>query len=447
VEFTIKPVLKKGTLALDANAIDNDQAAWDLISGPDGKTPLDPATVTEANGYVFGTPTVKSTEADGTLTTGVLPHGLYLVTETDASKATVNGTPVTVTSTTAPFLVTLPLPQTNGKWLYDVNVYPKNSATAAPTKTINSDADQSAAKQLKVGDTITYTIKQSVPGLVNKDGDNSSYGSARIYDTLPAGILAYDSTVSVTNSGTAFDATPGVDWSQDGNSEWTLTATGLDKIKQDDVITVVFKATVLQVTETGDIQNPGSDNPENPGYGSEFNGNYVPGTTTPYSYWGQLKVTKADESGNPLAGAHFSVYEKTGDSCSPTVPTTDPVTTGVSDSTGMVKWLGVTPDSPLGLFVANSSDGELPVSAQKKDYCVYETQAPAGYVQQTAPWDKTITPGTNAITLPVTNVQQGHPNLPLTGAAGTIVMTLGGIALVAAGGAAYAISRKKQSAR
>lgn len=161
VEFTIKPVLKKGTLALDANAIDNDQAAWDLISGPDGKTPLDPATVTEANGYVFGTPTVKSTEADGTLTTGVLPHGLYLVTETDASKATVNGTPVTVTSTTAPFLVTLPLPQTNGKWLYDVNVYPKNSATAAPTKTINSDADQSAAKQLKVGDTITYTIKQS----------------------------------------------------------------------------------------------------------------------------------------------------------------------------------------------------------------------------------------------------------------------------------------------
>jgi LPXTG-motif cell wall-anchored protein len=79
---------------------------------------------------------------------------------------------------------------------------------------------------------------------------------------------------------------------------------------------------------------------------------------------------------------------------------------------------------------------------------VYETKAPAGFIKGD-PQTVTIKPGTTATSpanaIDVTNVQQNHPNLPLTGAAGTIVMTLAGIALVAAGGAAYAVSRKRSA--
>ncbi|MCI1983688.1 MAG: SpaH/EbpB family LPXTG-anchored major pilin [Bifidobacteriaceae bacterium] len=419
VEFTVTPVTMKGQTKIDLDT----EAGWDAI---DGITAND---VTESgSAYTKDTAnaTKITTDASGTATES-LPHGLYLVEETASGDNN-------IVSSVAPFLVTLPLPQGSGSWLYDVNVYPKNQVMSAPSKTINSDSDQ---KGLKVGDTVQWTINQQVPRL--NAGD--SYKSASIWDVMPTdGSLSYDATASLTLNGTAL--TEGTDYTIDPTgATWTLTSTGLGKIKAGDTITVTFTTKVEKVTKDGGIANPGSST-GTPGYGSEFNGTKVPGNPTPYTYWGQLAVKKVDESKNALKGATFKVTAKTGASCPATVPSDGVVSTGTSDGNGIVQWDATSPaSSPLGLFVANSSNG--PLESPSKDYCLYETSAPAGY-EAAAVQQVTIKAGTeNLNTVTVTNVQKGHPTLPLTGAQGIVLMSVIGVVLIAAGGVIYVVSRRR----
>jgi fimbrial isopeptide formation D2 family protein/LPXTG-motif cell wall-anchored protein len=432
VQFTITPVTEKGGQAIDLDTPEG----WDLISG---------VTVDQVkdSGYTLGTAQTVET-ANGGVAKADLPHGLYLVQE-----GADNGNN-DIVSKTADFLVTLPLPQvgedgaTDGTWIYDVNVYPKNQILTGPSKTINKTEDQTG---VKIGDTVEYTISQKVPAL-NKD---ESYTSATIYDNLDPEELAFDSQVSVQLNGTDL-AAGDYELTTDpatGVVSWDLTDTGLTKIKAGDTITIVFKAKVLKVTESGEVANqPGNGEPGKPGYGSEFNHKTVPGIPTPYSYWGQLQVIKVVKgTDTKLANAEFAVSAKpaNGDCPAAAPAAADAVATGKSDADGVVQW-NSTPTSPLGLFVANSNDG--PLTNPSKNYCLYETKAPAGYVLDAAAKTVKIEPGTSKLnTYTFKDQQQDHPNLPLTGAAGTVVMTLGGLALVAAGGAAYAISRKKQSAR
>lgn len=419
VTFKIQKVATKDGKAIDLNTPEG----WDLISGVK-------ATEVTENPYALEDAGSVTTGADGTVTKE-LPHGLYYVTETGHGSHN-------IVSETAPFLVTLPLPTGQGNWLYDVNVYPKNQVLGAPEKTINKTEDQ---KGVKVGDTVEYTIKQLVPRL----NEGEQYTQAVIYDTLKADELQYAATSSVQLNGSPLDA---ADYtiSADGSS-WTLTESGLGKIKAGDTITVVFTAKVLKVTETGAVENgPGSGKPGEPGYGSTFNGTTTPGNTTPYSYWGQLNVTKTDQDGHNLQGAQFAVIGTAEDGSCPTqLPAgAETIASGTSDANGTVQW-NSDPTSPLGLFVANSSDGPIE-PAPSKNYCLYETKAPAGYVAGNFDPKVTVTAGTkNVKNIPVKNTQQNHPNLPLTGAAGTLVMTLGGLALVVAGGAAYAIARKRSA--
>ena len=414
VTFDIQRVETKGGQVIDLDTPEG----WDLIKG------VTADQVTE-DPYALGTAQSVTTRADGTIS-AALPHGLYYVTETDHGDNN-------IVSETAPFLVTLPLPQTGGKWLYDVNVYPKNQVLAAPEKTINTTEEQTG---VKIGDTVTDTINQLVPRL----NAGEKYTQAVIYDILNADELKYAATTSVSLNGTALEAAD-YDIAADGSS-WTLTADGLEKIKAGDTLTVVFTAKVLKVTETGGIANgPGNGEPGTPGYGSTFNGTTTPGGPTPYTYWGQLQVTKVDQSGTNLQGAEFSVFAKTGDSCAADLPTSEPVASGTSDSSGVVQW-NSTPTSPLGLFVANSNDG--PLTNPTKDYCLYETKAPAGFVLDKEVKTVTISAGTEkAFTQNVVNVQQDHPKLPLTGANGQMLALIGGGALVLLAGGTALVARKR----
>lgn len=415
VTFSIQKVETKGGQAINLDTPEG----WDLIKG------VTADQVTE-DPYALGTAQSVTTGADGTIS-AALPHGLYYVTETGHGDHN-------IVSETAPFLVTLPLPQKDGNWLYDVNVYPKNQVLGAPEKTINKDEDQTG---VKVGDTVEYTINQLVPRL----NEGEEYTQAVIYDILKADELKYAATTSVSLNGTVL--VEGTDYTiaADGSS-WTLTEDGLKKIKAGDTLTVVFTAKVLKVTETGVVANgPGNGEPGKPGYGSTFNGTTTPGGPTPYTYWGQLIVTKVDEGGNNLADAEFSVFAKTGDSCAADLPSGDPVATGKSDATGVVRW-NSTPTSPLGLWIANSNDG--PLTNPTRDYCLYETKAPAGYVLDTNAKTVTISAGTvNAFTQKVTNVQQDHPKLPLTGANGQMLALIGGGALVLLAGGTALVARKR----
>jgi fimbrial isopeptide formation D2 family protein/LPXTG-motif cell wall-anchored protein len=426
VEFTVTPVTYKGDTKIDLDT----EAGWDAI---DGITAND---VTESgSAYTKDTAnaTKITTDASGTATKS-LPHGLYLVEETGSGDNN-------IVSSVAPFLVTLPLPQTKGNWLYDVNVYPKNQVLSAPVKTINKTEDQTG---VKVGDTVEYKIKQTVPRL----NEGETYKQAVIYDILKAEELAYNDTTSVSLNGTPLVKDKDYTVAADGSS-WTLTSARLATLKADDVITVVFTAKVLKVTESGAIENgPGSGKPGEPGYGSTFNGTTTPGTTTPYTYWGQLQVIKQDESKNPLKDAQFAVTATAADGSCPADIAGTHIADGTSDATGTVQW-NANPTSPLGLFVANSSDG--PLQNPSKDYCLYETKAPAGFIVGTFDHKVTIKPvtttGVNTVTVTVTNVQQNHPKLPLTGAQGIVLMSVLGIVLIAAGGTIYMVSRRRANQR
>lgn len=393
-----------------------------------------PATVeeVEAAGFCLTQIGKDTTAQNGDLVFSNLDLSLYYVQETDV--------PDNIVSRTAPFYVSVPTLNGND-WIYNVHVYPKNLEGLEPEKSINDD---DAQEGLAIGDTVEWTIKQIVPAL--KDGD--TYDSVVIWDVLPADELAYADTTSVTLDGVELDDAD-YDIDPDGVS-WTLTGTGRAKLTAGAEIKIVFTTTVLKVTDTGAISNPGSDG-TSPGYRSEFNGSSVPGDPTPYTYWGQLKVTKVDSStpARPLAGAEFKVFPKTGTTCSDTVPATGLVADGTSGNDGVVTWVPNEGADPtlLGLFIANSSDGELtpPIS---KDYCLYETKAPAGYtaanVQQV-----TITPGTTLVAggndITAVNTPRQTPDLPLTGAQGTLVMTLGGLALVGLGTGALMIARRRRN--
>lgn len=425
VTFKIQQVVSK-----DGKSINLDTPeGWDLIDGVRASdvtsapyTLQDVASLTDSS---------VTTDANGTVTAD-LPHGLYYVTETGHGNNK-------IVSETAPFLVTLPLPQTKGNWLYDVNVYPKNQVLSAPVKTINKTEDQTG---VKVGDTVEYTIKQTVPRL----NEGETYNQAVIYDILKADELAYNGTTSVSLNGTPLVKDKDYTVAADGSS-WTLTSARLATLKADDVITVVFTAKVLKVTESGAIENgPGSGKPGEPGYGSTFNGTTTPGTTTPYTYWGQLQVIKQDESKNPLKDAQFAVTATAADGSCPADIAGTHIADGTSDANGTVQW-NANPTSPLGLFVANSSDG--PLQNPSKDYCLYETKAPAGFIVGTFDHKVTIKPGTTTgvNTVTVTNVQQNHPNLPLTGAQGIVLMSVLGIVLIAAGGTIYVVSRRRANQR
>ncbi len=375
------------------------------------------------------------TNAQGEYTYAGLDLGLYYVQETDA--------PADIVATSAPFYVSLPTKvdnaASNHEWLYDVHVYPKNQKQDIPSKVINTDPEQGS---FVLGSTVEWTITQTVPRL----NANQTYDIAEIWDVLPAG-LEYDDTASVKLNDVDLDA---ADYTiDDAGVKWTLTADGRAKLAANvgNTIEIVFTTKVTQVTANGSIANPGSDGTA-PGYGSKFNDVTTPGDDTPYTYWGQLNVTKTAPGGKVLKDAEFQVFPAgAGDTCAPTVPATGLVSTGVSGNDGVVTWTQDLPGnnaSPLGLWVANSPKDQL--ANPSKVYCLYETKVPAGYTGQVGARAVTITPGTdNVLAISVENLPRETPELPLTGAQGTLMLTVAGLALVGIGGGALFVTRGRRN--
>ncbi|MCI1212137.1 MULTISPECIES: SpaH/EbpB family LPXTG-anchored major pilin [Bifidobacterium] len=397
VEFTITPVASKGAAAIDLDT----PGGWDLIDG------IKATDVTAAGSvYKLGSPaTVVTTDesgvgklADGTVP--VLPHGLYLVTETGYGDNVIK-------TEAAPFLVTLPLPQGNGKWLYKVHAYPKNVVdTNVPTKEVKDPTDG----RVTIGSTVPWTIK--APVQPSKPGTITSFV---ISDKLDPRLTFKDLSIEGFTKDT--DYTVAVD-----NATNTVTITfvtgqpgvGVKKLKAGDLVTVTLNTTVTSLgngvipNEALVFTNDGKGKP----------------TTKPTTNWGPLEVLKYAK-GDPaktLAGAEFTVYSDEA--------ATKIVGTFVTGADGK---------GSIALFVGNNDD-------VSQDYWIKETKAPAGYVLDATVRKVTVKAGATA-TQPygVENVQQGHPNLPLTGASGTVAMTLGGLTLVLVGAGAYVLARKRSA--
>lgn len=369
VEFTITPVETRNGQPIDLDT----EAGWNLI---DGAT-ID--NVTEANGYTFGDPITVVTGADGTITQS-LPHGYYKVEETDPG-------PNNVVSPAQPFLVTLPLPQSGGKWLYDVNVYPKNKTNSTtPTKEI------SAPTKLVLGSDVTWTITAPVPPKAADD----TYRSFTITDSLDPRLTCKSITVDGFTEGTDYTATCS---GQTANIEFT--STGLGKLQAGNNVVMNVVTTVTSLGDNGVIENEAV---------VTTNGSTVT-TGKPSTNWGALEILKyADnDKAATLAGARLEVYDSRDGQ-----PIAE-ITTGVDGTASISLWVG-------------SND----VTA--KDYYLKEIEAPAGYTLPQDPWTGPISVqagGENSpTTIDISNKQKDRGELPFTGANGQLMLTILGIALL-----------------
>ena len=169
-----------------------------LIAGLQNALTSNATTVKNAlETYVVnnGGTAMPATDANGHSAASDLPLGLYLFVETSV--------PEMVTSTTAPFLISIPMTSTTASgssWIYDITVYPKN-LTGLPTldktvreaKTSSGKNNGSAAitdgfaesATASAGDTVEYQIISTLPSITSAASYLSQY---TFVDTLSTGI-------------------------------------------------------------------------------------------------------------------------------------------------------------------------------------------------------------------------------------------------------------------
>lgn len=378
---------------------------------------------------------------DGIAETGSIPLGAYLVREVSA--------PATVTKKAEPFVVTVPTPGKNqgagdGTWVYDVNLYPKNDVGDKPTKTIQNQPENGYI----LGSKVNYSITQKAPAVT---GD--VYTKFIVTDELDARLAGSEVPVVSLNgtplaAGTDYEA----EWTTAGDPEQstlTVRLTGaLAGMKAGDVVKVDFVATVKSLGN-GEISNEAIVNVND----LDLDGDGNPGTPTDkvWTRWGEVKMKKidADATGKGLKGAEFQVFmSEKAEGCrldADLVPVqkdgADYIVSSGADGAISIPGLWIGDDELSG--------GTMTNGLEERCYVLVELKAPNGFVLPTGDEAKTeviVKPGTPAeITKQIKNTQQLVPGLPLTGAAGQVLMVAGGLALVAVAAGSVMVARRRQN--
>lgn len=407
--------------------------------------------VSKADPKVF-----PATDQAGVATTNV-PVGAYLVCETQS--------PANVTEKAAPFVVTVPFPNTaenkdrgagnnsDGTWLYNVTVYPKNVLVNAPTKGVKVNA-----AGIKTGEQVEFPVTATVPTIA----DDRDFKYFMVSDPMSADLteLAVKSVVLVDPTGAAQEAeVPAGNYTKTTNGaeiNVSFNEAGLGWLKANAMgkqIKVTFTAKVANV-------NAKIDNVANFYVDSVPKGTPTTPPTTPpgkpvpsnkvVTAWGGASIFKQDkQSSLALEGATFEVYaakDPWADTCKPEIADSDNPDTGFDEtkpvSINNVSQFKSTAEGKIdldGLFVdskVGAGDADVAVDHQARCYVVKEISAPAGYVLPTGngvftPLKVTAGSTTEAGKITVDNTKTTVPQLPLTGAAGKILMTVGGLSLMA----------------
>ncbi|MFF9564295.1 SpaH/EbpB family LPXTG-anchored major pilin [Leifsonia sp. NPDC014704] len=421
---------------------DNTNAGWDKVNAITTAQKLAAAAqgVTTLGSYTLsGCTSLPATDATGTATSAKLPLGPYFVREISA--------PANIVDKAAPFIVTLPTPEdhkvSNGNWVYDVNVYPKNTTAEGPKKNV---VDQEGSGAV-LGAPVKYEVTQLVPALATGD----TYKKFTVTDDLDTKLTPITTAaVTVKMGSTIF--TSGTDY----DAVWTgqklvvtLTPAGLAKLQAGQNIVVGFQA---KVNAPGEIKNTAyvnlNDFQLTPGAPNTGDGSP---STEKATRWGDLtvqKVNKADTN-DGLKGAKFHVYQGTTDQqgqCTADItgltkvndPATGNAYEAVSDNSGSVfipgLWIGDT-ETTVAADGTVSNTTKAGHDFQQRCYVLEEIAAPNGFVLPsgtaalTAVMVKTGANGSVPLTK-IENVQQGVPELPFTGSSVQIALTVGGIALI-----------------
>jgi len=373
-----------------------------------------------------------TTDAAGDVDFTDLPLGLYLVTETSY--------PAGVTPS-KPFLVTLPLthPTDRDTWLYDVHVYPKNAVSGA-TKSVEDSAG------VKLGDDVVWTILADIPRVQEID-------LYRIVDKLDTRLDYKSAAVRLTNDAALTEGTDYTITHDAATNTVTVefTASGRAILAANAVDAQVEVKLTTAANATGTITN------EAIVYPNEASTEHQPGepggpvVTPPVdTRWGVIVIEKIEGPakgevgdlgfGDPLAGAEFQVYASEADARAQRNPIVvdgvDTWTTG-ADGRAVIS----------GLRYSNYADGKelQPGDPDYRSYWLVETKAPDGFELLAEPVRVDVTSADPAIvSVTIENVPHNAGfDLPLTGGAGTTLITILGLLLLA-GGVLFAVLRGRR---
>lgn len=424
------------------------EAAADGSYPGDGPYTVTATTVTDGNGNTFGiaaaaTPAVTTLE-DGSATAADLPMGIYLAVEQADARIAVPA---------APFVVSVPMadPNNAGAWLNPVHVYPKNESIAV-TKTVDVDAVQ-------VGSPVVYTITVDVPTTIQ---DAISYA---ITDQLDAALDFVSATVKADGVTivSGFTVTPTVattggplvkvDFSDDLASlngvkqiEVTIHTVVNDSILNADDFAISNEAKLEFTNQFGEEKEFSSvDNPDLP--------------TQPTIHTAAIQITKTDAAtGDSItsADAKFVIASSKENADARNFLHIDPVTNKLIDfgEEGYAEaqlWEVTTNAEGIALFKGILDYTLADETKTYLHYWIMETQAPAGgYRPLTDPvevvFDSTINESTvPAYTLQTTVANSKEFTLPNTGGMGTLLFTVGGIALIGLAMILIIVAKKRKS--
>ncbi|GAA1574728.1 fimbrial isopeptide formation D2 family protein/LPXTG-motif cell wall-anchored protein [Leucobacter aridicollis] len=387
------------------------QAGWDALKGLTAvQTVSDDVDVPGYNTINCSQQRMTSA-ADGTYEfTNLVADKAYVVFESKRATGAV--------AVAQPAIVTVPYPGKDAvsgdpTWNYHPHIYPKNlMGGQGSTKTADLQGDQ-------LGFDITVPIKPL--------GDGVTYTEFRIEDALASSVAYKGGKVAIDGQ----DLTLGTDYTLVAGPpvKMTLTPAGLTKLNAAVGKDLVFRIDVSLVG-TGTTENKaqvfinGEKSPTDPEIKEPESEKFFAGVHV-------LKTgtTIAGDTVN-LKGATFELY-------SVPAATTDCKATGTEVS-GAKK--------VAGSFVSGNDGKTNTVTVAEGTYCAYETVAPAGYkgIAKGAVFNVNAAGAYTTVDNTQMSLGAGDlPALPITGAAGNVLMLGGGALVLATAGILVATRRRK----
>ena len=410
-----------------------------------------------------------TTEENGEATTGQIPQGTYLVTEIKNSS---------VTKPVDPFIVNVPMTNPAGDgWIYNVHVYPKN--VLAGEASIDKDVTEEGNKHntADIGKNVMWIIKPSIPqdifysnkyAVVDQLDSQLNYtGSLEVYYYKGNKKVTIDKKYYTAIEPHKFKENEitgpterqviKVEFNKEGREFLgSLFANSINSIR------ISFTTTINKSAELGvAIKNNanlvytnsfneivGSDptepgNPDVPGEPDQPTPPTVevPENQRPEVHTGGVKLLKVDaKSKIVLQGAEFMIYaseEYAKAGIKPlTKPGTDTPWVEVSDEKGIVTFKGL----------SYGSEGEAWNSDETySEYWIVETKSPT-YIDENGdekhynllkePLKVTVNATSHQDECAIT-VKNSKFSLPVTGGVGTVIFTLGGLAIMGAAAFLY----------
>lgn len=394
-----------------------------------------------------------------------LPQGIYLVTELENAGVLQKGNP---------FLVSIPMahPTNPNSWLYDVHVYPKNViVTGEPS--IDKDVTQENNKHdsANIGETVTWIIKPSIPANIAGAKDyvitdkldtrlnytgNLETGNFEVYyydnenNKIPFTKNTHYTKSEPNNAngitGPTHDQELVVTFTEDGIKLLAeLYEAGISSIRIS--FTTVINESASETLGNAIPNNATLQFTNSFGTNTEYD---VPEKDRPEVHTGGVLLEKVDASDNnvKLQGAKFKIY--------PTLKDAKDGTNAIVNPADKTEEWEVTTDKDgraifKGLSYGNTGNGANEGSTK---YWIVETVAPTydvvvgkdehgnnitekkQYNLLKAPLEVTVHAGSHLEENKVV-VENRKFTLPVTGGVGTIIFTLGGLAIMGAAAFLY----------